>query len=149
VETQKAVRFIKAHELRGERVYVHCRAGHGRSAAAVFAWLLYKDPIVDLEKLNQEFTKKRNVKSTLWKQPSIKMFHSWLLKEGGSLSAADDDDDDFEDSEESDDDDESFDDQSSIWSSLTKESVIKNFKYNFVGKKSNSQFVHKDHDKSD
>ena len=45
----------------GKRVYVHCRAGHGRSAAAVFAWLLYKDPTVDRKALNLELCKLRNV----------------------------------------------------------------------------------------
>lgn len=28
-DMQKAVAFIQAHRERGEKVYVHCRAGHG------------------------------------------------------------------------------------------------------------------------
>lgn len=63
-------------------MYVHCRAGHGRSAAAVFAWLLYKDPYVYPEILNKELCQIRDVRKTLWRQPNIKEFHSWLKREG-------------------------------------------------------------------
>jgi len=61
------------------RVYVHCRAGHGRSAAVVFCWLLSQNPHVDRRELNRQFSQLRNVKSTLWKQPSIIEFHTRLL----------------------------------------------------------------------
>ena len=37
---QAAVAFIQEYANRGERVYVHCRAGHGRSAAVVMAWIM-------------------------------------------------------------------------------------------------------------
>ena len=82
---KSAVAFIKRHEAQGKRVYVHCRAGHGRSAAVVFAWLLYKDPIVDRKTLNSEFCKLRNVRKTLWKQPSIEQLHTRLLEKGTLL----------------------------------------------------------------
>jgi len=65
-------------------VYVHCRAGHGRSAAAVFAYLLNQDPSADPMQLNAEFCKIRNVRKTLWRQQTIKQFHSWL-KSGGKI----------------------------------------------------------------
>lgn len=68
-------------------MYVHCRAGHGRSAAAVFAWLLYKDPIVNPEELNDNLCKLRHVRSTLWKQPNIKEYHSFL-KNGGTFGGS-------------------------------------------------------------
>ena len=80
--TQSAVAFIRRHQAQGNKVYVHCRAGHGRSAAIVFAWMLYKDPIVDTQQLNSEFCKLRNVRKTLWKQPNIKMFHDRLKTKG-------------------------------------------------------------------
>lgn len=65
-------------------MYVHCRAGHGRSAAAVFAYLLNQDPNVDPMQLNVEFCKIRHVRKTLWRQSNIKRFHSWL-KSGGKI----------------------------------------------------------------
>lgn len=77
---EEAVDFIRRNEQEGKRVYVHCRAGHGRSAAAVFAWLLYKDPVADPRELNRQFCKLRNVKSSLWRQPSIVEYHKRLLR---------------------------------------------------------------------
>ena len=83
----RAVNFIRYHELQGSRVYVHCRAGHGRSAAAVFAWLLHKDPTVDRKALNEELCKLRDVRKTLWKQRCIVEFHSQL--QGGKADEKD------------------------------------------------------------
>lgn len=77
---EKAVKFIDRCSKDGKRVYVHCRAGHGRSAAVVFAWLLSKDPDVDRKDLNAQFCMIRDVRSTLWKQPNIIEYHSRLLK---------------------------------------------------------------------
>jgi atypical dual specificity phosphatase len=80
-DLETAVHFIKKHQGTGNRVYVHCRAGHGRSAAVVLAWLMCKYPDIDGKTLNEELCQIRNVRSTLWKQPNIKEFHS-RLKDG-------------------------------------------------------------------
>ena len=80
--TQSAILFIKNHQALGNKVYVHCRAGHGRSAAVVFLWMIYKDPIVDLQDLNRQMCTLRNVRKTLWKQPTIRTIHSRLLQTG-------------------------------------------------------------------
>jgi atypical dual specificity phosphatase len=76
---EQAVDFLRQAEEQGDRVYVHCRAGHGRSAAAVYCWLLSKDPTVDREELNKKLCQKRDVKRNLWKQPNIIEFHKRLL----------------------------------------------------------------------
>lgn len=89
IPSQSAIAFIQRHQAQGKCVYVHCRAGHGRSAAAVFGWLIYKDPIVDLQALNSDFRKMRNVRSTLWKQPNLQMIQK-RLKETGTLLTLDD-----------------------------------------------------------
>ena len=83
--SKSAISFIKRHEAHGNRVYVHCRAGHGRSAAAVFAWLMYKDPNLELQLLNAQLRKQRDVRKTLWKQPNILNLHSRLLEKGSVL----------------------------------------------------------------
>jgi atypical dual specificity phosphatase len=80
-DLRRAVNFIRSYEAQGKKVYVHCRAGHARSAAAVFAWLLSKDPTVDRKALNDQFCKIRNVRSNLWRQPNIVKFHSLLSEE--------------------------------------------------------------------
>ena len=81
-DLKKAVEFIEKTKEEGGRVYVHCRAGHGRSAAAVFAWLIYQDPDQeDLQALNEWLSLKRNVRKTLWKQLNIKKFQSWAISQ--------------------------------------------------------------------
>jgi atypical dual specificity phosphatase len=77
---EAAVDFIQKHHELGKKVYVHCRAGHGRSAAAVYCWLLSRQPNVDRKALNERLRALRSVKSTLWKEPSIVEFHSRLLQ---------------------------------------------------------------------
>ncbi len=39
----KGVKWIKEYEKKGEKVYVHCKAGHGRSSAVVMAWLMAQE----------------------------------------------------------------------------------------------------------
>ena len=90
-DLKKAVSFISKHESQGGRVYVHCRAGHGRSAAAVYAWLLYKEPLADPLELNEKLCSMRNVRSSLWRQPNINTYRIWL-KEGGMMSDSESDD---------------------------------------------------------
>jgi len=36
----QAVEFIKSHQEKGGRVYVHCKAGRARSATVVVCWLI-------------------------------------------------------------------------------------------------------------
>jgi len=83
VEDMKAaVEFIREHEQNGiGKVYVHCRAGHGRSAAIVLAWIMSKSEDIeslDLEMLNSQLCELRDVRKTLFKQPNVNEFRSWL-----------------------------------------------------------------------
>ena len=71
----------------GNKVYVHCRAGHGRSAAVVFLWMIYKDPIVDLQVLNKQMCTLRNVRKSLYKQPNILKLHQRLLQTGSLIKS--------------------------------------------------------------
>lgn len=96
-DLERAVQFIRAHQLQGQRVYVHCRAGHGRSAAVVLAWLLHRYPTVDPQELNQELCRLRPVRSTLWKQPQFQAFAAATKEDRGpedSKKEEDEDDDD-------------------------------------------------------
>ena len=42
VDIQRAIDFIKKHQTAGGKVYVHCKAGRGRSATVVLCWLMYR-----------------------------------------------------------------------------------------------------------
>eukprot|EP00527_Entomoneis_sp_CCMP2396_P006077 CAMPEP_0198141752 /NCGR_PEP_ID=MMETSP1443-20131203/4696_1 /TAXON_ID=186043 /ORGANISM="Entomoneis sp., Strain CCMP2396" /LENGTH=275 /DNA_ID=CAMNT_0043804581 /DNA_START=55 /DNA_END=882 /DNA_ORIENTATION=+ len=77
-DLRKAVDLIQKFEKEGKRVYVHCRAGNGRSAAAVFCYLLKKDRNVNRKDLNEQLCKLRSVRKTLWKQPNIQRYHDML-----------------------------------------------------------------------
>lgn len=41
-----AVDFISKYKMRGERVLVHCKAGHARSASIALCWLINEDPLL-------------------------------------------------------------------------------------------------------
>lgn len=83
-----ALSFIKRQEAKGKSVYVHCRAGHGRSGAVAFAWLLlkgYPKSTDDTEKLNAELRKLRKVRPKLWTQPNLRALRDRLVRSKGSL----------------------------------------------------------------
>jgi len=87
-----AVSFIKRHEAQGNTVYVHCRAGHGRSGATVFAWMLYKNyPVKDPQKLNADLRLIRKVRPNLWKQPNVRALYNRLITNKGSFVNLSDD----------------------------------------------------------
>jgi atypical dual specificity phosphatase len=99
---QSAVEFIESYKEKGERVYVHCRAGHGRSGAGVLAYLLAKDPVVDMQSLNEWLGMKRKVRRTLWKQKNLKEFHQELLQKMATKKNNADEDQGGEEEQQSD-----------------------------------------------
>lgn len=44
-----AVAFIKQYRDRGEKVLVHCKAGHGRGASVALAWMMHEHPEMESE----------------------------------------------------------------------------------------------------
>jgi len=75
-----AVEFIDKHRRRRGKVYVHCKAGHGRSAAVALAWLMRannKLSDVEREALNLDLLSKRRVRNELHLQPNIRKFAEW------------------------------------------------------------------------
>jgi len=83
-----ALFFIKRYEAQGKSVYVHCRAGHGRSGAVAYAWLLLKGfpkSLEDPQTLNADMCKRRSVRKKLWKQPNLIALRDRLLRSKGSL----------------------------------------------------------------
>jgi len=69
--------FIRANPSPSDgSVYIHCKGGHGRSAAVAFAWLLYSDASLTPETAQQHLTQVRKVRKTLHKQLNLHQF--WL-----------------------------------------------------------------------
>lgn len=79
VENMKeAVKFIKEYQLRGEKVYIHCKAGHGRAASIALCWMMAENPTISPKDVNAMLSSKRKVRTTLYKQPNIQAFHASL-----------------------------------------------------------------------
>jgi len=74
-QMEAAVAFIAEGAGRGEKAYVHCKAGHGRSAAAVLAWLVWRHPDRDVDTLHRLLMAKRKVRKRLNKQPGVNEFY--------------------------------------------------------------------------
>jgi len=74
---QKAINFIKQRREKGEAVYIHCRAGHGRSAAVALCWLIF-DKKMTPKDAQEWLSQRRNVRTKLWKQSNINQFYLQL-----------------------------------------------------------------------
>ncbi|KAM3568219.1 hypothetical protein VYU27_009654 [Nannochloropsis oceanica] len=80
----RAVEFISLRHAKGEKCFVHCKAGHGRSAAVALSWLATQNPGVSIQLLNQRLGEKRKVRKTLYKQNCVKGFlREWGLQSKG------------------------------------------------------------------
>lgn len=73
-----AVQFIKDCKSKGEKVYVHCKAGHGRAASIALCWMMHENKSVSSQELNALLRAKRKVRSTLYLQQNVKSFESFL-----------------------------------------------------------------------
>lgn len=75
-QLEQAVRFIAAHRARGERVLVHCKGGHGRSAAVAMAWLMSEGGGgLSPSEAQRRLSSIRHVRSSLDKQPGLLELH--------------------------------------------------------------------------
>ena len=70
----RGVAFIREHAERGEKVYVHCKAGRGRSATLVLCWLMEHEKIDPEEAQRRLVARRRQVVSRLWKRPVVQRF---------------------------------------------------------------------------
>lgn len=75
-----AVKFINEKKSKGGKVYIHCKAGHGRGAAIALCALMDSNPTIDAIELNAKLCKIRKVRPTLYKQPNIKLMKEFIDK---------------------------------------------------------------------
>ena len=75
-ELEQAVAFIRQHRAQGERVLIHCKGGHGRSAAVAMAWLI-SAPGGSLtpDEAQRRLSSVRQVRKSMHTQPSILEFY--------------------------------------------------------------------------
>eukprot|EP01038_Epipyxis_sp_PR26KG_P016527 gene16527-22560_t len=78
VDIQDAVKFIKQYQSNGDKVYVHCKAGHGRGASIALAWMIHENRSSSPKELNSLLKSKRKVRKTLFEQKNMKLFISLL-----------------------------------------------------------------------
>lgn len=76
----KAVDFIKDFKEKGQKVYVHCKAGHGRSASVAYCWLVSEDPNFEPEKISRQLSSQRKVRKNLHLQKNNQAFRIELLE---------------------------------------------------------------------
>ncbi len=73
-DVQQAVAFIARHRAAGGAVYVHCKAGRGRSATIVLCWLV-KQRGMSPEEAQQWLAKRRpHVDRFLYRRPVVQEF---------------------------------------------------------------------------
>lgn len=83
-----ALSFLERYRARGKSVYVHCRAGHGRSGAVAYAWLLARGcpgSLADPKGVNEKLRGLRDVRGGLWKQPNLSALRDRLERTKGRL----------------------------------------------------------------
>ena len=68
---EAAVAFIGEYKKRGEKVYVHCKAGHGRAASVVLCWMISQNSEETPKKLNLQLAKLRKVRPSLYRQKNV------------------------------------------------------------------------------
>lgn len=71
-QLERAVQFISTHVSAGESVYVHCKGGHGRSAAVVLCWLVANG--MQPRQAQQHMLEIRRVRSQMLQQPNVGRF---------------------------------------------------------------------------
>mmetsp|Transcript_7649 Transcript_7649/g.11508 ORF Transcript_7649/g.11508 Transcript_7649/m.11508 type:complete len:264 (+) Transcript_7649:3399-4190(+) len=89
----KAVHFIQSLHDKGQKCYVHCKAGHGRSAAVSLSWLMHRHygQVAPFD-LYRKMATKRKIRKNLYRQPNIISFYQSLpLSHQNNLSIQDHD----------------------------------------------------------
>lgn len=80
-QLQEAVAFIHECKQKGQKVYIHCKAGHGRAAAVALSWMIRETPDAGPEELNALLRRKRKVRKTLFKQSSIQALYASMQQD--------------------------------------------------------------------
>ena len=71
---RSAVLFIAKYRALGHRVLVHCKGGHGRSAAVAMAWLIRAHELTP-QAAQRRLSSMRHVRKALYQQAAVLQFY--------------------------------------------------------------------------
>ncbi len=71
---QRGVRFIDTNVARGNRVYVHCKAGRGRSATIVLCWLMKSKELSAPSAMEYLLNKRPHVNNQIHQREVVREF---------------------------------------------------------------------------
>ena len=74
----KAVEFIESYVEEGKTVYIHCKAGRGRSATVAICWLMKHFGLTANEAQALLLEKRPHVNARLTERPVVKRYEAWL-----------------------------------------------------------------------
>jgi len=81
-DIEEAIRFIEEQRSQGGKVYVHCRAGRGRSGAIAFCWVAKQNlSFTALQVQERLLLARPMVRKQLFLQPNVNLFLDKLGKE--------------------------------------------------------------------
>lgn len=80
-QLERAMAFIEEHQPRGV-VYVHCKIGYSRSASVAGAWLLRKDPTLDVAGVVRQL---KSARPTIRIRPEIRRLFERLVQANASV----------------------------------------------------------------
>lgn len=78
VDIDKAIDFIDAHVRADHRVYVHCKAGRGRSATVAICWLMKSKHLSAAKAQTWLSAKRPHVNQRLTERPVVRAYEAKL-----------------------------------------------------------------------
>ncbi|MDE0828548.1 MAG: dual specificity protein phosphatase family protein [Vicinamibacterales bacterium] len=73
-DIERAVDFVEAHRSRGDTVYIHCKAGRGRSATVALCWLVAHRGMTPTEAQAHLESVRPHVNRSLWQRDVVRQF---------------------------------------------------------------------------
>lgn len=73
-DIERAVDFVEAHRSRRETVYIHCKAGRGRSATVALCWLVAHRGMTPAQAQAHLESVRPHVNRSLWEREVVRQF---------------------------------------------------------------------------
>ena len=86
-DIRQAIKFIERHQKDGGKVYVHCKAGRGRSATVVLCWLMYRRGFTPEEAAVWLARQRPHINRDLAERVVVRDFHETLSAGESAIGA--------------------------------------------------------------